>query len=1719
MKVDQIKLHKFPGMISIIIFLLFLMSCSDNSDSSSSDAATIATDSLPEQIEVTGTLQIAENSGEGESAIQTQETAGQPVQLTDTSGNIVSTGTVSSTAGTFTLAIETNGLSLTDGGFSGSTQTVLFVSSLFLDKNADGDEGDAIGAKNQITISADKLAASGENNKPQFQAGTITADKVGAIVGQIVLASNEDPTGIDVYIPGTTHLAKTDAKGQFIMGFLPPGQYTLRADKDGFGSIEWEANVKRKQTVKLLKATMKISDGPAIEEFSLIGGGSISLISQVTLKLKTKGASRFRISQLSDFRDASFRVIDASLEYMEVPFQINGGDGNKEIFLEIIDSDGLSAKTSLTMLLDTKIPEVPEFFIASPKIDGPQGLFELAVPGYSSQLSPNLVVSDCNDAENLFLTEENFHNPIAGGESYGADIYTQIEKFTIRCSEALKGVSVALSQQEGSKSVYLWSMDAAGQISASGKNYQVIVDTTNPSLSIMPAANQGDDSTYANESITIVVTPSEQTSKVYYTTDLSTPTVHASELPLFTKKNENGSVTYEGQLVLIGNGTFKFLAVDFSGNRSQVITRKFFINRSGPILGSISTTSNLVNTTTFPLYLSVQKASRVKISESINELLAQDWIAWNGLSNAPTQMILNYELKNTNDGTKTLYALFGDDYGNMIGQGGEFSTTIILDRTAPSSGKIALLQPESPTGAFNTPLAWTSDFDADADVTFKVLVYSSSDTTADPIRTMTTKKTSTTITPPLSSPGTYYWGVKAVDSAQNETALVFSGTEKKFSVQVLAQSYQAKADHNGNAATDRAFAKELVLIGDYTGDGQPEIAYSVLQTDFTSENGTCQGCGLVQIYDRAQDQIIGSLEEGLSKSENFGHRIIKCDLNGDGRDEIIVAAPNEGIEVGNTLYKQAGAIYAYEFDGAYFQLLGSQKADLSAGSPAYAYNNCNQYEGSDCVQYGWDFWPDSIDYSLWYGDKRLFGWDISCVRGDSGATNNGNDAVLVGEPYYHNGTYLKGKVSQFEFNGGTFSETKTVYGPDTDDTAFGAAVQYLGVFKYGSCSTAGPTIAVGQPSKVVNGDRRGSVSLYQISSGTWTLCDTIDAANDDLNGGNFGQRLSNLGNIDKDVSDIEELAISSQSWSGGAVRIYGGASGALLKSYRDTSSYDLNMLGYTVVPAGDFNSDGQSDLALTIPGAKVNGQWDAGKVLILDWTTLDSSDNTTGTVLRTITGKPENGARLGASFIPILADQNDMHSVTQETIINKPGRNIDGNWGIGSFHEFSLIKIAPSLPFKITGTSSNAKFGHAIAATPDVDGDSVSDFFIGQPGGLCNGTPYGAVSLYSVLDGRININYCGDYDNDLGRHVQWLTNASDLIFSDKWTAYGLDYWSMSNNDYWNVNDFTYYPSSRRMSVSDSKSSISYARKVTSNQEELLVTNGNYWGSAEGEGSVTLTFYDWQFNTQCYYRGDVEKGYFGTSASFINDINGDGKREIVIGAPGQDINSATGRVYIIDGSSAVGDCESQNSLIINPTSPLTLFTIDADDTAIVSALGKAANDQFGSLVLGLPDFDGSGDAVAYLYIANNNMEHGSSSVIPQYFIFRINSDQSITLMKHETGLAGGMLGGSAKVLEDINGDSYQELAISYPGGIGRLGNTGHVQILSGSALSTTATSDDLMQMLYNPEPSGNNFGISIEYGDITGDSLKDFVVGGDEYDAGPFQNAGAIFVFPMEPIKE
>jgi hypothetical protein len=762
-------------MLRLVILMTLVVGCTDSSSSSRGGGGPVASDSstntasstatatatsasgqktLPDALAVSGSLALGTDLGDASAE-------GRAVQLVDDSGLVVAQATTNA-VGAFQIALSTDDLALTSFGLQGSR--TLQVQALFL---VDGQaQQDAAGVKQQLVIDADDVVQNGDGSF-ELDAGAYTARKVGAIVGKLTLETGEDATGTDVYVPGTTFVGKTDASGHFILGFLPPGAYTVRADRDGYGSLEWQAvAVKRATTTHLGDAKMSIATGPQVVSLSLQGGATIALDPGVTLAIALKGATKFRVSQLSDFRDTVFRPVDATADAMTVPFQISGSDGPKSIYLEAADSDGLSVSTRLDIVLDTALPVAPEFTVRTAD----------AKPGYAASVSPKIYPASCDDVAKLFVTED-------------AGVTPSPEQFTIDCAAAKStGELVTISGGEGTKTLRVWALDAAGQVSAAARSGQVVLDTTASALAITPSAGS------YNEAVEVKITAGSNVT-IHYTFDLSDPDASSPE------------VKADGKLLLVGDGTLKFRAIDHAGNVSAVASRSYIVDRDKPLLGSIAITSGkaLINTTTIGLTLSAQAATWMRVGESLAGVNTATWI--------PYATSRSHTLTDTTNGARKLFAMFKDDAGNAIGGDGEYQVAFTLDTQPPLSSAVTLLTPESPTGAFNTPLAWSEAFDDEPGVSFEVQVYSNSAFTGSATRTMTTTDTTVLINPPLDDAGTYYWRVRPIDAAGNPaTTWAASGESKKFTVRQFATDYLSRRDVNKSG--DEKFGKALTSLAD-----------------------------------------------------------------------------------------------------------------------------------------------------------------------------------------------------------------------------------------------------------------------------------------------------------------------------------------------------------------------------------------------------------------------------------------------------------------------------------------------------------------------------------------------------------------------------------------------------------------------------------------------------------------------------------------------------------------------------------------------------------------------------------------------------------------------------------------------------------------------------------------------------------------------------------------
>lgn len=181
--------------------------------------------------------------------------------------------------------------------------------------------------------------------------------------------------------------------------------------------------------------------------------------------------------------------------------------------------------------------------------------------------------------------------------------------------------------------------------------------------------------------------------------------------------------------------------------------------------------------------------------------------------------------------------------------------------------------------------------------------------------------------------------------------------------------------------------------------------------------------------------------------------------------------------------------------------------------------------------------------------------------------------------------------------------------------------------------------------------------------------------------------------------------------------------------------------------------------------------------------------------------------------------------------------------------------------------------------------------------------------------------------------------------------------------------------------------------------------------------------------QFYASGGLDQEF--ASALAAADLDGDGRDDLIVGAPGELVGSApsTGRVYVFLGDLTDGTGEADAAYVISGTVAGGRFgqtlAVAADDDGQGGLDGVAGPE----LVIGAP---GSGDQPGGVYVYT-----GLSAA-------SLSADDAHSHLTGSTSSAG--LGTAAAAGLDLNGDGFGDLALGAPGTV-----NGSVFLLSGGPL--------------------------------------------------------------------
>lgn len=214
---------------------------------------------------------------------------------------------------------------------------------------------------------------------------------------------------------------------------------------------------------------------------------------------------------------------------------------------------------------------------------------------------------------------------------------------------------------------------------------------------------------------------------------------------------------------------------------------------------------------------------------------------------------------------------------------------------------------------------------------------------------------------------------------------------------------------------------------------------------------------------------------------------------------------------------------------------------------------------------------------------------------------------------------------------------------------------------------------------------------------------------------------------------------------------------------------------------------------------------------------------------------------------------------------------------------------------------------------------------------------------------------------------------------------------------------------------------------------------------------------------------------GTAAAIVNDFDGDGFDEVLVGAPYHDgAGSNAGAVYLFDGG---------------PTGATSLGSADA------TMRGESAADRAGEFVAGASDLDGDGYGDLIVGSMYDDDAGGGSGAMYLYYGSRTGLSGTTSLsaadLKVRGVAASDNAGGAAAAIGDFDGDGVGDVvlgaALADTGGSA----SGTAYVVPGGSVGVQSAGS--FEAFYGTAAKQNAAG-AVGGGDLDGDGLSEVVVG-------------------------
>lgn len=584
----------------------------------------------------------------------------------------------------------------------------------------------------------------------------------------------------------------------------------------------------------------------------------------------------------------------------------------------------------------------------------------------------------------------------------------------------------------------------------------------------------------------------------------------------------------------------------------------------------------------------------------------------------------------------------------------------------------------------------------------------------------------------------------------------------------------------------------------------------------------------------------------------------------------------------------------------------------------------------------------------------------------------------------------------------------------------------------------------------------------------------------------LGKAVASAGDVNGDgYSDVAIAAPyfdNSQSDEGAVFVHYGSATGIQQNASLVLESDLMNAgLGTSVACAGDVNGDGYADLLV---GSRYwgKGQLDEGAALIYHGAA-------SGLKL-----KPDvviKGTQLQSHMGSALASAGDVNGdgysdiVTGAYLFDKGQKNE----GIISVYHGAPGKLAAGQPSSLTSIQAMSRYGYAVAAAGDVNGDGYDDVIVGAPYYDNGQAAEGAAFIYPGASYGIGKNFAamlsaGQAEAEFGGSVAGAGDVNGDGFSD--VIVGAMHFDNGEDEEGAA--FIYFgspsgvnPAPAAALESDKPgswmgSAVSGAGDLDSDGfGDIIVGAMNYSNGEPEEGALYIYPGSPAGPSQAGMKiveSNQADARLGNSVANAGDVNGDGYADIIAGAYAFE-DDDRGAAFVYSGSYA--GLNTNSGWMIKGIQSYGQFGWD------VSGAGDVNADGYGDIVIGSQSYD-NGDGAAFVY-------YGSATGVDMV--------NFTSLFSHNQGMGAGM-GTSVSGAGDVDGDGYPDIIIGEPWFVNE-----QTSVPTGQALLFTGSGSGIQSgpvvLAGNANDAYDFFGWSVSGGgDVNADGYSDILVGSPNF---------------------